>query len=124
MCNITKVGFYQFLKFRNKSILGHFLYKSSKKKSPDLKVEFEGILTKSFLILHYKTANDYMHLSKMNFFIRNMNLNFLRFLPYFVHTLCTKRVYFFKCNRVDVFSIVVEKSLRCSEVKLVFRLTH
>jgi hypothetical protein len=58
MCNITKVGFQQFLKFKNKSILGHFLYKSSKKKSPDLKVEFEGIFLKSFLILHYKTINN------------------------------------------------------------------
>jgi hypothetical protein len=64
------------------------------KESPDLGVEFEGILTKYFLILHHKTANDHMHLSKMNFFIRNMNLNFLRFWPFFVHTLSIKRVYF------------------------------
>jgi hypothetical protein len=33
-------------------------YTNHPKKSPDLKVEFEGILTKSFLIPHYKTINN------------------------------------------------------------------
>jgi ribonucleotide monophosphatase NagD (HAD superfamily) len=64
---MTNVGFHQILKL-NKNYFKTIFLTNHPKKSPDLIVKFERILTNSFLILHYKTANDHMHLSKMNIF--------------------------------------------------------